>query len=82
METFSKFICFVFLLIINQSIMIKTNWQEENISSITDEGEWLNIVIESFKAPHPMSPIIKRSIPNEPKKIEISNTIVGFFFLL
>ena len=61
---FDKFSCFVFLLIVNQSIIVKIPH---------------NPPVSSFNIPIPISPIINLSTPSVPKKIEASNITVGSF---
>ena len=57
-----KFKSFVFFCIKNQSIIVRIPQQP---------------AVRSFKIPIPISPIIKRSMPRLPKKIEIIKIVVG-----
>ena len=57
-----KFKSFVFFCIENQSMIVRIPQQPK---------------VRSFKIPIPVSPIIKRSTPKDPKKIETSKIVVG-----
>ena len=62
--TLLKFNSLVFLDIVNQSIMVRIPQTPS---------------VKSFSTPIPISPIIKRSIPKQPRKIDISKIVVGSF---
>lgn len=60
----AKFACFVFLEIVNQSIIVKIPQQPK---------------VKSFNTPIPTSPSINLSIPKLPRKIDTISKTVGSF---